>query len=213
MFTGLIEEVGQIKASNKHGKGTRLSVYAPNMYRELKVGDSITVNGVCLTANELSEDGFYADVMPVTMTNTNLGNLWKGSYVNLERAMVLGARLDGHMVTGHVDSKGRIKRIVTEGDAILYQISLQKEIISRLIDRGSIAIDGISLTIQDLNQEDIIVSIIPHTTNNTTLQGRKVGDVVNIETDVIGKYVDRLLNAGKKNTNVNMSFLSECGFV
>jgi riboflavin synthase len=117
------------------------------------------------------------------------------------------------MVTGHVDSTGRIKRIVTEGDAILYQISLQKEIISRLIDRGSIAIDGISLTIQALNQEDIIVSIIPHTTSNTTLQSRKVGDVLNIETDVIGKYVDRLLNAGKKNTNVNMSFLSECGFV
>ena len=212
MFTGLIEEMGTVIALRTTSKGRTLSIKAPTMYPELKIGDSIATNGVCLTVTKLSNDVFSADIMPLTLKNTNLGKLKPLHTVNLERAMMLTDRLDGHMATGHIDAKGLISKIQRDDNAVLVEINLPHDVMSRLIDRGSIAIDGISLTIQKLNSHSVTVSIIPHTALVTTLFSAKVGDEVNVESDVIGKYVARFLERQQGQSKIDMNFLSRCGF-
>ncbi len=211
MFTGLIEEIGTIQKINITPTVANLSIKASNMANELKIGDSVATNGVCLTVTTKTGDGFTADVMPATLNNTNLGSLNVGSNVNLERAMTLTSRLDGHIVTGHIDAVGKIIYIYKDGNATRYKIQMPKDVVSRMIDRGSIAVDGISLTIQAIFDDSVEISIIPHTGEQTTLPSLKTGDKVNIESDVIGKYVERLL--GKKSQSVSMELLANCGFL
>lgn len=213
MFTGLIESLGSIGGISVTKEGAVINIEAPDIVDELAIGDSVATNGVCLTVTRKTSKGFMSDVMPVTLSSSNLGSLKTGACVNIERAMTLKDRLDGHMVTGHVDAIGKISSISNEGNAILYRISLDRDITARMILKGSVAIDGISLTIQDLVDGEIEVSIIPHTAEVTRLRDVGIGDLVNVETDVIGKYVERLLGIKKDESTVDMGLLSRCGFL
>jgi riboflavin synthase len=213
LFTGLIEELGTVESVKATHQGATIKIKASVISPYLNIGDSISTDGVCLTVAKKTKDGFLADVMPVTFSNTILGTLSPGSQVNLERAMTLSGRLDGHMVTGHVDLKGAVAQIRQEGNATVFRIRLPLDIVKKMIDRGSVAINGISLTIQKLHCDGIEVSIIPHTQINTTLSYLKIGDEVNIELDVIGKYVERLLGVDKLKSNVDKDLLTKCGFL
>ncbi len=213
MFTGLIEEVGIVEAIHITPTIANISIKAKKFINVIKIGDSIATNGVCLTVTTKTPNGFTADVMPATLYNTNLGDLKSGDSVNLERAMTLSSRLDGHIVTGHIDAKGKIISIYNDGNAVRYKIQLSEDVMSRMINNGSIAIDGISLTIQNLYDDGVEVSVIPHTASETTLSLLKNGDYVNVESDVIGKYVQRLLGKDTTKDKVNMEFLTKCGFL
>lgn len=213
MFTGLIEALGRINGIKKTAESAILTIEAPEIAPFVKIGDSIATNGVCLTVTSINGNLYTTDVMPITFTTTNLNLLNIGSRINLERAMTLQDRLDGHLVTGHVDATGRISNIQKQGNATLYTIMLSKALINRMIVKGSIAVDGISLTIQELNPESVVVSIIPHTSKMTTLSFLKIGDVVNIESDVIGKYVERLLGQSSQSSGVDMDLLTRTGFL
>lgn len=213
MFTGLIETMGRVNSIKKTSESAILTIEAPEIASFIKVGDSISTNGVCLTVTAIMGNQYTTDVMPITFASTNLNLLNIGSRVNLERAMTLKDRLDGHLVTGHVDAIGRILNVQKHGNATLYTIMITEALIARMIEKGSIAVDGISLTIQKLNHESVVVSIIPHTSKMTTLSSLKTGDVVNIESDVIGKYVERLLGKTSQTSSVDMDFLSRTGFL
>ncbi|MDI6799221.1 MAG: riboflavin synthase [Actinomycetota bacterium] len=189
MFTGLIEEIGRVKRINRSSKGLELMIKADKILSDVKLGDSISVDGVCLTVKSLDKSYFKADVMAETLNSTNINDLRVGDFVNLERAMRLKDRLGGHLVSGHVDSIGRIEAIKRDGIAHIYEISAKKPVILSLISKGSVAIDGISLTIKDIWSEKFSVSIIPHTLKSTTLGKRRRGDRVNIETDMLGKHI------------------------
>ena len=189
MFTGIIEELGTIR---KVGPGN-LELAAHTVLEGTKLGDSIAVNGVCLTVTALSPTGFTADVMPETFRRTGLGGLHPGSQVNLERAMAADGRFGGHIVTGHIDGTGTVRSLRREGNAVWVTISASPELLAGIVEKGSIAIDGISLTVAAVTDQDFSVSIIPHTGAQTTLLDRKAGDTVNLETDILGKYVARLL--------------------
>ncbi len=188
MFTGIIEEKGKVKRILKTRLGLRLSIEANRVLEGTQVGQSIAVDGVCLTAVLIKGHLFEADVMAETLKVTTLGKLRVGNEVNLERALRFSDRLGGHLVSGHVDSMGRIEAIRREGGSSAYEIALEKEILAKLIDKGSIAIDGISLTIQAIKKKGFIVSIIPHTLAITTLAAKKKGSLVNIEVDMMGKF-------------------------
>ena len=187
----------------------------------IKLGDSIAVNGVCLTATSFVDDGFTADCMAETLAKTNLGHLAPGHGVNLERALSLGDRLGGHIVTGHIDGVGTIVKIERHDIAILISIKASPEVMRYIIKKGSVAIDGTSLTVVDFSAETFQVSLIPHTAQHTVLGNKKVGDSVNLEGDVLGKYIERLMgqrdNIGTKEkaeqSNISLQFLSEHGFV
>ena len=168
------------------------------MLEGTRLGDSIAVNGVCLTVTKLAEDGFWADVMPETFSRSNLGELTAGSRANLERAMAADGRFGGHIVSGHIDGKGKITKIQNDGNAVRFWIAADKAILRLIVEKGSIAVDGISLTVVSVSDEDFSISIIPHTLGETTLGSKRVGDSVNLENDIIGKYVERLL--GKAET-------------
>lgn len=213
MFTGLIETRGKVVQIHWSSESASLTIDIPKIIDEIKIGDSIATNGVCLTVKEKTHTAFKADVMPVTMLHTNLGLLKVGSLVNVERAMKLSDRLDGHMVTGHVDAIGNLLSIRQVDHATIYRFTCESNILSGMIDRGSVAIDGISLTIQRIDNEGFEVSIIPHTSQETILPRLQVGDKVNIETDVIGKYVARLLGEKSKSKSVDMALLLENGFL
>ena len=218
MFTGIIEEVGTLLATRKASKSESLTIEAPYVLQDAKVGDSIAVNGICLTATSISGNTFTADVMAETMRRTSLGTLHTGSKVNLERAMAAGGRFGGHIVSGHIDGTGVITEYTREENAIWVTITCDKKLLKYIIEKGSITIDGISLTVAYVDDRCFKVSIIPHTAEETTLIRRQTGAVVNLENDVIGKYVDKLLHfkdkeepdAGKK---VDMNFLAENGFL
>ncbi|MBQ5998731.1 MAG: riboflavin synthase [Treponema sp.] len=190
MFTGIIEEVGKILAV---GAG-HIKVQAIKVLEGTKIGDSIAVNGVCLTVTSMTADSFTADVMNETLSRTNLGSQKKGCGVNLERAMAADGRFGGHIVSGHVDGTGKIEKMQNDGNAVWVYISCSKEIISLIIEKGSITIDGISLTVAKVSDLDFAVSVIPHTGEETTLLSKKIGDVVNLENDIVGKYVKKLLS-------------------
>lgn len=218
MFTGIVEETGTIKKIEKGTSSCRLTVEADKVLQGSEIGDSIAVNGVCLTITGMSGHLFTADVMAETIRRSNLGTLSSGSRVNLERAMAADGRFGGHIVSGHIDGTGVITEYTREENAIWVTITCDKKLLKYIIEKGSITIDGISLTVAYVDDCCFKVSIIPHTAEETTLIRRQIGAVVNLENDVIGKYVDKLLHfkdkeepdAGKK---VDMNFLAENGFL
>ncbi len=208
MFTGIIEETGKIKAITQN----KITVEAKIVTEGTKIGDSIAVNGVCLTVTKLDRDGFNADISPETLKVTSLGNLKAGSYVNLERAVQIGERLGGHIVSGHVDGLGKGKFIKKDGSFYNITIELPQELAKYVAKKGSITIDGISLTVADINNNIVNIAVIPHTFENTNLKNLKVGDFVNIETDILAKYVEKILSTSDNKSGISMEFLTEHGF-
>lgn len=189
VFTGIVEEKGTILSV---GNG-RIAVQAGKVLEGTKLGDSIAVNGVCLTVTTMTKNQFTADVMPETLKRSSLGSLKKGDGVNLERAMAADGRFGGHIVSGHIDGTGVISKTENDGNAVWVYIKASPAILNLIIEKGSIAIDGISLTVAKVNDEEFAVSVIPHTGKETTLLEKKAGDIVNLENDVIGKYVQKLM--------------------
>lgn len=217
MFTGLVAELGTVQRLARQGSSYHLTVGAKKVLDNLKIGDSVAVNGACLTVVRMDEGGFTADVMPETVRLTNIGSLQPGSRVNLERTLRLCDGLDGHIVSGHVEGLGTISEQRPEGIAVVVTISTPPELLKYIIKKGSIAIDGISLTVTEVTDTSFSVSLIPHTAKETTLGLKKVGDSVNLETDILGKYVERMLTwhqkqEGKTDT-LDMNMLLENGFV
>jgi riboflavin synthase len=198
MFTGLIQCIGTVRRVEIRPDGRVLQIQCPQLAGDIRIDDSIAVNGVCLTATDVDSDGFSAHAIPVTLEKTSSGELIAGSRVNLELAMRFGDRLGGHLVQGHVNGTGRILDIVILGDNWLIRIAFPPELRRYLISEGSIAVDGISLTIAALSDAEFTVSIIPHTLQRTTLGSRSVGDTVNLETDMLAKYIENLLYADPK---------------
>lgn len=215
MFTGIVEEVGKIARIEKNGVTGKLSIIADTVLEGTKIGDSIAVNGVCLTVTSLKGDSFTADVMGETFRRSSLGDLQVGSVVNLERAMPADGRFGGHIVSGHIDGMGEIISIEPEGTAVWYTLSAPTEILQGIVEKGSIAIDGISLTVARITAKDFAVSIIPHTGGNTILSHKKAGDKVNLENDIIGKYVQKFLQPQQeqKESHITEDFLRGYGFL
>jgi riboflavin synthase len=216
MFTGIIEEIGELVAIQRGAKSVVLTIKADKILTDTSTGDSISTNGVCLTAVEIGKDYFKADVMHETIDRSSLGQLSKGSKVNLERAMRADGRFGGHMVAGHIDGTGEIIDITKDDNAVWYKITTKPEIMRYIIEKGSIAIDGISLTVAKVAKSDFSVSIIPHTLGQTTLALRKKGDKVNLENDMVGKYIEKFLINDKEQTNkskIDKSFLITNGFM
>ena len=218
MFTGIVEEVGTIKEIKKGSKSAILTIKGDVVTKDSKLGDSIAVNGVCLTVTSLSGNIFTSDVMAETMRRTSLGDLSAGSKVNLERAMAANGRFGGHIVSGHIDGTGTIQNFLREDNAVWVTIRAESKIQKYIIEKGSIAIYGISLTVAYVDESCFKVSIIPHTASETTLLSKKVGDVVNLENDVVGKYVEKLLGyrdekESKHSSGISEDFLIKNGFM
>lgn len=215
MFTGIIEEIGYVKRINQQSRSAQIEIKADKVLGDVAVGDSIAVNGVCLTVVAFDSQHFTADVMPETISKTNLRELKPGSPVNLERALKLGGRLGGHIVQGHVDAVGTIVEKQILEIAIIYRIATEPELLQYVVPKGSVAIDGISLTVVDVFQDSFTVSLIPHTAHETVLGEKKPGDRVNLESDIIGRYVKHLMNRnhGEERQALNLSFLAEHGFI
>jgi riboflavin synthase len=215
MFTGLIEEIGKVNKLIKGEKAYRINVFGQKVLDDVKVGDSISTNGVCLTVTEFNKEGFWADIMPETAKKSNLSSLKCGSEVNLERALQVGSRLGGHMVAGHVDGIGTVESINPDENAIIITISAKSNILKYIIDKGSICINGISLTVVNAGMETFSVSIIPTTQDETTLRNIKIGDIVNLECDLVGKYIERFSkfeNVNSTKSKIDLNFLVENGF-
>ena len=215
MFTGIIEEVGTLLATRKASKSESLTIEAPYVLQDAKVGDSIAVNGICLTATSISGNTFTADVMAETMRRTSLGTLHTGSKVNLERAMAANSRFGGHIVTGHIDGTGTICEVKSDEIAVCYSIKAPEKIMHYIVEKGSVAVDGISLTVAKTTQTTFMVSVIPHTAQCTVLAYKKAGDTVNLENDCIGKYIEHFLNWEKEKTTeskITREFLFSNGF-
>lgn len=216
MFTGIVEEVGTIRNIKRGQHSAVLTIHAKTVLEETRIGDSIAVNGICLTVTRLFPDGFSADVMHETLNRSSLAGLSAGSVVNLERAMPANGRFGGHIVAGHVDGVGHIANIRRDDTAVWYTVHAGPEILRYVVEKGSITIDGISLTVATLDSDSFQVSIIPHTGSETILLGKKAGDVVNLENDIIGKYVQRLLTnpapEEAPESKVTWEFLAENGF-
>ena len=215
MFTGLIEEVGTLRAVRRGAHSAVLSIGAETVLSGLKTGDSVAVNGVCLTATTVDAGGFTADVMHETLNRSSLGALVPGSPVNLERAMAANGRFGGHMVAGHIDGTGTICAIRPDDNAVWYTVQTSPELLRYIVEKGSITIDGISLTVASVTETGFSVSAIPHTAAVTTLGEKRVGDTVNLETDIIGKYVEKLLRPTETTSaggRVTLEFLAENGF-
>lgn len=217
MFTGIVEGLGTITNIKSQGKGLVFAIQPDFILDDPKPGESIAVNGVCLTATTISKNHFTADVSPETLSRTTLGNMKIGSKVNLERAVRPMDRLGGHIVSGHIDCVGQIKEIKKEGDFTVFNFSIPETLDKYIIEKGSIAIDGISLTVNACWKGGFSVAIIPHTAQITTMGLRKSGDKVNIEVDIIGKYIEKLLHAGNTTQNskdqIDADFLAKHGFI
>lgn len=215
MFTGIIEETGRIRDIRKGTCSALLSLSAQLILTDLNIGDSVAVNGVCLTVTTKDSGGFTADVMPETLRCSNLGALNRGSMVNLERALTASGRLGGHLVSGHIDGVGQITACHREDNALWYQIVSAPSLLRYMVAKGSVALDGISLTLAEVTEKDFSVSLIPHTAASTTLGRKGPGDKVNIETDILGKYVAKLLEPAAEKAakqGVTLAFLTENGF-
>ena len=216
MFTGIIEETGAVRHVSLHGNSGSIQIGAKLVLKGTKPGDSIAVNGVCLTVTAMDSKSFTADVMAETLRRSNLGNLKGGDWVNLERAMPAEGRFGGHIVSGHIDGTGTIAAMENEGNATWVYIRTSSDILALIVEKGSIAIDGISLTVAKVGMEDFAVSIIPHTSSHTALLKKRTGDVVNLENDIVGKYVERLLGrkapAEQHKSRITEEFLRENGF-
>lgn len=217
MFTGLVAELGSVEKLAQQGNSFHLTVAAQKVMQNLKIGDSVAVNGVCLTVVRLGDASFTADVMPETVRLTNIGLLHAGDRVNLERTLRLCDGLDGHIVSGHVEGLGVIASRRPDGIAMVVTITTPPELLKYIIKKGSIAIDGISLTVTEVTETSFSVSLIPHTAKETTLGFKDVGDRVNLETDIIAKYVERMLGFNKKEKQqtslLDKDMLFENGFM
>lgn len=215
MFTGMVEEMGILRAVRRGAHSAELAIGAVMVLPDLKIGDSVAVNGVCLTATGVDDRGFTADVMHETLDRSSLGALAPGSPVNLERAMAANGRFGGHIVSGHIDGTGTITALRKDDNAVWYTVSTSPDLLRYIVVKGSIAIDGISLTVAAVEAERFSVSVIPHTAAVTVLGRKRPGDAVNLETDIIGKYVERLIHpaedAGPKG-GISLEFLIENGF-
>lgn len=209
MFTGIIEEIGEIAAIKRGAKSCELLIKGDAIFSDLKIGDSVAVNGVCLTVTAINVKTFTADVMAETMRRSGLGTLQKGSKVNLERAMSANGRFGGHIVSGHIDGMGFVQSLAREDNAVWVTITADESIMRYIVEKGSVAIDGISLTVARVFKDAFSVSIIPHTGSETTLLTRRAGDRVNLECDIIGKYVEKLVG---KSSTITEDFLKEYNF-
>ena len=212
MFTGIIEETGYVKSISRGHKESKLCISCSKVLEDVTKGDSIAVNGVCLTVVEFTGNSFTCDVMNETFSRSSLLELNSNSVVNLERAMPANGRFGGHIVTGHIDGTGKIASIKNDGNAVWFEISADKDILSGIVEKGSIAIDGISLTVAKTAPTSFSVSIIPHTLKETVLGTKKVGDKVNLETDIIGKYVKKLYAPSNSDSKISKEFLIQNGF-
>lgn len=210
MFTGIIEEVGKIK-NIQGGTNYKLTIGASKILEDIHLGDSIAVNGICLTVISWDNGSFTVDVMRETLERTSLHRLRAGSFVNLERALAANGRFGGHIVSGHIDGTGEIINIRRDANAVWYKIKTSEKIMEFIIEKGSIAIDGISLTVAKVDRSVFYVSVIPHTLENTILLRKKTGDIVNLENDIVGKYIKSFTD---KNSNSTLceSFLKNNGF-
>jgi len=211
MFTGIIEEMGSVKALRREAGSAQLTIFASTVLDNTALGDSICVNGVCLTVVDIGRSEFSADIANETLKVTGLGELQGGQKVNLERALQLSARIGGHLVTGHVDAVGRIREKRQEGNSWRVFIEAPETALRYIIKKGSVAVDGISLTVADVDKTGFSIAMIPHTAKLTTLGFKSTGDSVNLETDIIGKYVERLLS-GRVEGGLNLEFLKGHGF-
>lgn len=216
MFTGIIEEQGVVTGINRGKNSAILSIKCSKVLENTQIGDSIAVNGVCLTVTTLMGDGYTADVMHETLDRSGLGNLKNGDKVNLERAMAADGRFGGHIVSGHIDGTGVISDISEDDNAVWFTVSASEEILRYIVEKGSVAIDGISLTVAYTDDKQFKVSTIPHTRKETNLAYKNIGDRVNLECDIIGKYVEKLMqpqNGGAKKSNITTEFLMQNGYI
>ncbi len=216
MFTGIIEETGTVVAVKKGAVSSRITFCAEKILTDIHEGDSIAVNGICLTATEISKNTFTADVMAETMRRSTMGELCIGYRVNMERAMLCGGRFGGHIVSGHTDGTGTIIDIKREENAVWVTVTAEKNIMGFIVHKGSVAIDGISLTVAEVAETFFKVSVIPHTGQETTLLTKKKGDRVNLECDIIGKYVQKLMHFTEKTeekSSITEALLSRHGFM
>jgi len=211
MFTGIIEEIGTITSIRKGSASSGMVIAASKILEDMRTGDSINTNGVCLTVTGFTKQSFEVDVMPETMLRSAFRELKPGTRVNLERAIRLTGRLGGHLVNGHIDGTGKISRTWKDENAIWFTITADSKLLRYIVEKGSVAIDGISLTVAAAGTRSFDVSLIPFTQSETTLITRKPGESVNIECDIIGKYVEKL--ASKGGENINLGFLTENGFI
>ena len=215
MFTGLIEEIGEIQNIIKSARSAKIKNKAGKILEDIKLGDSISTNGVCLTVTEFAPDSFTVDVMAETIRRSNLSSLTAGDKVNLERALLAGDRLGGHIVSGHIDGMGTITSYEKEDNAVWVTIAAPPDILKYIIRKGSVAIDGVSLTVAYIDEKLFKVSVIPHTRDITTLLKKKTGDPVNLECDMIGKYIEKLLSfkETQKSGRISTDFLVQNGFL
>lgn len=209
MFTGIIEEIGLVKAIRKGTKSATLTIRADTIFTDLKLGDSVATNGVCLTVTSIRGKEFTADVMNETLSRSSLGVLKIGGHLNLERAMSVNGRFGGHIVSGHIDGTGKITSIQKDDIAIWYTIQTDDKIMRYIIEKGSITIDGISLTVAKVERDHFWVSIIPHTANKTILSQKTIGSVVNLENDIVGKYIEKFIRSPR---SITKEFLLENEF-
>lgn len=218
MFTGIVEEIGTILSIKKGVKSSALTISGDLIFEDMHIGDSIAVNGVCLTVTNKTKESFTADVMAETLRRSSLGSLKAGSKVNLERAMAANGRFGGHIVSGHIDGTGEIESFVREDNAVWVTVKTPVKLLKYIIEKGSIAIDGVSLTVAYVDKRCFKVSLIPHTAANTILLSKKTGDIVNLENDIVGKYIEKLMHFDEqveedtKTTGISMDFLAKNGF-
>ena len=215
MFTGIVEEVGVIRQIRRGAHSSVLTIGAETVLSDLKIGDSVAVNGVCLTATSLGSGFFTADVMHETLRRSSLGSLTSGSRVNLERAMAANGRFGGHIVSGHIDGTGRIAATRRDDNAVWYTVETPAPLLRYIVEKGSITVDGISLTVARVDGNGFAISAIPHTVAQTVLRNRRPGDLVNLENDIIGKYVEKLLTPAPETGaegGITREFLAQYGF-
>lgn len=212
MFTGIIEETGELKSINRSSNSAVLTIGAKTVLEDIHLGDSIAVNGLCLTVVRFDKNSFSADVMPESLKRSSLGSLKTGNLVNLERAMPANGRFGGHIVAGHIDGTGIISSIRKDSNAVWYTIKTEQSILKYIVEKGSVAIDGISLTVAEVGSDSFSVSVIPHTAENTILPTKRTGDMVNLENDCIGKYVEKLMGADNANGGITREYLAKFGF-
>lgn len=213
MFTGIIEETGKLCEIKKETLSAKVKIQCRKVLEGTKVGDSIAVNGICLTVTSLAKDGFTADVMAETMRRSSLSELTVPGTVNLERAMAAGGRFGGHIVSGHIDGTGTITSIRQEENAVWFTISAEPKLLRYIVEKGSVALDGISLTVASVAEKEFQVSVIPHTRQETSLAEKKTGSILNIECDIVGKYIEKFFAYEKPESKITENFLMEHGFI
>lgn len=212
MFTGIIEETGIVRSIKKGANSAVMVISATSILSDIKLGDSIAVNGICLTVTSHTHNEFTVDVMHETIVRSSLSSYHAGNLVNLERAMPVKGRFGGHIVTGHIDGTGVIRSIKKDDNAIWYNIKANQEILRYIVKKGSVAVDGISLTVAKISAIDFSVSVVPHTANNTLLTQKRIGDTVNLENDCVGKYIEKFLNIPAQSNHMWKGLLTEAGY-